>query len=364
MSDEIILKVNNQAFKGWTSAQVEKSLYQVTGAFGLATTDKFPGNFDKYEFALGDACTIEIAEQIIITGYVEDTPISYDASNHNIQVGGRDKTGDLVDCSFIEDVSEWKGQSVANIVKALCKPFDIDVAVDDSVTAEANTEPKETFSAQPGMSVFEMMMPMLKIKGILPVSYGDGKLILTRAGTTQANDTLEFGVNIKSGSINQSTKDRFRDYVVFGQGKGDDDKDTSVYVGPKGTYTDEVITRYRSKIILPDDPISGNGDCTKLAKWEALNRAGASVGLEYEMQGWTQSNGDVWPLNSLVRVKDSFLGIDATLLIAAVIFNVSNESGTITRLVVVDPKTFDLRPTVTTDTVATKGWRSKLVVSG
>ena len=350
--NEIVLKVNGKKFSGWTSVQVEKSLYQITGAFGLATTDKFPGNFDEYKFVLGDACTVEIDDQVVITGHVEDLPMSYDSATHNIQVGGRDKTGDLVDCSFIEEVGEWKNQSIVNIVRALCNPFDISVTVDSSVAAEANGERKETFSVQPGMSIGEMIMPMLKVKGILPVSYGDGKLVLTRAGSESTHDSLETGRNIKSGSINQSITDRFRDYVVRGQGKGNDDKATKVYVGPKGVYTDEVISRYRPKIIIPDDPISGDGDCITLAKWEACNRAGASTTLDYEVQGWTQSNGAVWPLNALVRVKDSVLGINATLLIAAVAFSVDDTTGTITRLSVVKPETFDVKPTTTIKTKA------------
>lgn len=339
--DEIILKVKGKVFGGWTSVIVEKSLFTMAGAFGLAATDIFPGSIEKWDIVLGDACSVEINGQTLIMGHIEDMPIAYDSSSHNIQIGGRDRTGDLVDCSFVEDMSQWKGISVGNIVKNLCKPFNINVVIDNSAREAANTKPGDIFVAQEGMSVFETMAPMLKINGILPVSYGDGKLTLTRAGTTRTHDILELGVNIKSGGINQSFKDRFRTYIVKGQGKGNDNKSPGVYVSPNGIYTDDVISRYRPMIILPDNSVNGNGDCKNLAKWEAVRRAGESIGLSYEVQGWTQSNGDVWPFNSLVRVKDKFAGINGDLLIASTSESLDGR-GKITRLSLVDPKTLEL----------------------
>ena len=365
MSDNIVLNVGGKRYDGWTSVQVEKSLFSLSGAFGIAGTDIFPGDFKKWEFSLGDPCKVEINGQTIINGYIEDIPITYDALGHNLQIGGRDKTADLIDCSFIEADQEWIGRSVFRIMDALCSPFGITVYVDDSVATEASQEPRDSFKAQMGMTIFEMFKPMLDDKAILPVSYADGKLTLTRAGTQKAHDRLELGKNIKSGSINQSIRDRFGTYLVLGQGVGNDDKDFGVYVGPEGVYTDEVITRYRPTIIIPDTKIEGPGECKKRAQWEESNRAGQSISVEYVVQGWTQSNGEVWPLNALVQVKDSFLGLNEEMLIAATSNTVDNDSGKITTLTLIDPKAFEFDPTRKTDkSIRTDAsWRGKTTVS-
>ena len=357
MSD-IILRVGGKKFGGWTSATVEKSLFQIAGAFGLAATDRFPGNADKWEFALGDSCTVEIDGQTIITGYIEDIPITYDDMTHNIQVGGRDKTGDLVDCSFIKAANEWKKQTVQSIITALCAPFSIEVTVDSSVTTQANEKIPE-FKANEGDVVFDLVAKLCRMKAILPVSYGDGKLTLTRAGTThKANDTLELGVNIKSAGLEQSNKDRFQTYIVKGQGAGTDEKTLGDILSPAGQIVDEVILRYRPIVIFTETACDV-GRCKVRARWEARNRAGASRSVEYEVQGWTQSNRDVWPLNAMVLVKDSCLGINGSLLIAALTFTV-NESGTITRLLLVDPETFELLEEPV-KTIKTKfDWRAAL----
>ena len=360
---EISLNVKGKKFEGWTSVSIEKSLYQMCGTFGFAGTNIFPGNAEKWGLSLGDECTVLIDDQIIITGYIEDIPITYDASSHNIQISGRDRTGDLVDCSFAETVQEWKGQKIITVIRALCNPFDIFVDVDNSVFTYANEKtPKDLFKINPGETVFDTIFRLCKPKAILPVSYGDGQLVLTGTGTQKVGDILELGKNVKSGSINQSDRDRFATYIVKGQGSKDPFNSVSEAAHAKGQYTDLVITKSRParKIVIWPESSCTTKYCQDKAKWECVNRAGNSRSIDYEVQGWTQSNGEVWPLNALVKVKDHFLEIDKTMLIAAVNFIMDNESGTITRLTLVHPKTFELPPVNPTEEMTTGFDWSKL----
>lgn len=344
-NEAIILKVGGQKFRGWTGVTVQKSLYNMTGTFGLAATDIFPGDAEKWGISMGDSCSIEIYDQTVIDGYIEDMPIDYDDKNHNIQISGRDKTCDLVDCSFVKPTNEWKEPTVKSIILALCAPFEVEVEIDDSVSAQVATKLPGYKKANEGDVVFNIISNLCKVHAILPVSYGDGKLVLTRAGVSHTHDTLELGRNVKSGSLTQSNKDRFQTYTVKGQGVGRDAKTPTETAGSFGqALDDDVILRHRPIVIFPETPIDGRGDCIRRAEWEARVRAGKSRSINYEVQGWTQSNGDIWPLNALVRVKDSFLGIDSTLLIAEIAFSVDNSSGTITRLTVVDPEAFDSQP--------------------
>lgn len=356
IAPEISLSVNGKKFKGWTGVSVEKSLYQMTGSFGLTGTNIFPGNAQKWGLSLGDECTVAIDDQIIITGYIEDAPISYDANSHSIQISGRDRTGDLVDCSFAESIQEWKNQKVITVIRALCNPFNISVDVDDSVLARANEKtPKELFKVNQGETVFDTIFRLCKPKAILPVSYGDGQLVLTATGTQKASDILELGKNVKSGYSNQSDKDRFSTYIVKGQGEKNLFNTAKDASQAKGVYHDLVLMKSRParKIIIWPESSCTAKYCQDLAKWECVNRAGNSRSIDYEVQGWVQSNGDVWPLNALVKVKDSFLEIDKILLIAAVNFTMDNESGTITGLTLVYPKTFELPPVNPTEEMTT-----------
>jgi len=351
MSD-IFLNINGNKFGGWTGATIRKSLYNMTGSFGLTATDIYPGNAQKWGIAMGDECTIEIDDQTVITGYLDEINISYDASGHNIQIGGRDKTADLIDCSFTQTAKEWNKQTISKIITDLCSPFGITIDIDDSVSeAAAEKTPNDKFKVNEGETVFDAIMRLCKTKGILPVSYCDGKLILTRAGTERTNDSLELGVNIKAGSLSQSNKDRFQTYIVRGQGIGNDDKDLVSTNQPVAQYSDPVILRYRPLVVWPDCHCDTKY-CQDRAMWEAVNRAGQSRRIDYEVQGWTQSNGVIWPLNSLVSVKDTFLEVETTMLISDINFIVDESTGMITRLELVHPNTFDMPPaTSNTDKV-------------
>ena len=264
MSNEIILKIRGKSFKGWTSVVVEKSLYQMAGAFGLGATDIYPGDAERWDLAMGDECQVEIDGQVVVTGYVEDIPIDYDASSHNIQIGGRDKTGDLVDCSFIMKKNEWKSRKVIDIIKALCSPYGIEVVVHNSIAQKASQranqalfpvitktdEKEDSVKVEEGDTVFEAISKICKVHAILPVSYGDGKLTLTQAGTSQAYDSLELGKNVKLGSLDQSNRDRYQTYICKAQSAGFDWMTTADFVSPKGQITDDVIMRYRPLVIL------------------------------------------------------------------------------------------------------------------
>lgn len=363
MPDEITLKVRGKAFRGWTSIFIEKSLYQMTGTFSLTGTNIFPGNARKWGIAMGDECKIIIDDQDIITGYIDDIPIMYDAENHNIQINGRDKTSDLVDCSFVQEgedqENEWKDQKIIRIIEDLCNAFGIAVSVDASVEERVNEKiPHEGFfKANPGDTVFDLILKLCRMKAILPISYGDGWLHLTEAGTAKVKDSLQLGRNIKSGRITQSNRDRFSRYIIRGQGEKSETNTASEAASPTWEYFDNVVERYRPLEILAEFKVT-EGWAKDRVKWEAVNRAGSSRSIEYEVQGWTQSNGEVWPLNALINVKDKFLEINpkVPLLIAAVAFSLDEDLGTITRLTLVHPDAFKLPPDEEPIKSISSGW--------
>lgn len=70
---------------------------------------------------------------------------------------------------------------------------------------------------------------------------------------------------------------------------------------------------------------------------------GRALSTTYQVQGWRQSNGDLWRHNTLVRVKDSVLGFDDDMLISKVTYSLSVQ-GSVTTLHVAPPHTFDANP--------------------
>ena len=339
--NEIELKINDTLYGGWKSLQVDLSMDQMAGAFGFSMTDLFPGHLDKWQIKMGDECKIVLNNYVLITGYVDQINIGYDDTSHNIQISGRDKTADLVDCSFVSDKNEWKSLTVASIIKKLCSPFGIIVIIDKSVIVEANKKEK-TFKTNEGQTVSEAIIGLCQNKAILPLTFGDGKLTLTRAGIMKAKDALVLGQNIKNGNLNQSDMDRFSNYIVKSQGSGNDNLSLSDYTHTTGGFEDKVMTRYRPLVILSDKKVDDKG-AKDLAKWEAGNRAGKSRGLNYGVQGWVQSDGTPWQINRIVEIKDNFLNIKQKFLISRLSFSLS-EAGRMTSITLVHPGTYELNP--------------------
>lgn len=344
MSD-IILKVAGVEYTGWKDIRVERSLNQVAGAFGFSATDRYPGKPTDWNIRMGQECTVGIDNYILCTGYIDSMNIDYNSQGHTFSISGRDKTADLVDCSFAFKPYLWTGQTVGKVIKNLCSPFGISVTIHSSVATVAATIADDGsgkgFTVGEGNTAFESIIELCQMHAILPISYGDGKLTLTQAGTATITDQLELGKNILSGSFMSSNADRFSRYVAYGQGGGAPTKTGEDTNNCKGEWPDDIVTRERPLVILANNRTT-SAQCKDRAKWEARVRAGKSRTLSYTVQGWLQSDGEPWPLNKKVKVKDTLLTTEDPLLIAGVALSLSDEEGSLTELSLVDPKAYEL----------------------
>lgn len=350
--NEIILRVNGNQYLGWKSVNIQKSMTNIAGSFSLSAANQFPGELKKWKIIPGDTCSVEIDNQVIITGYIDDLTVQYNQENHLIQVVGRDKTSDLIDCSYDLKNRQWNGQKISAIIKSLCTPFGIDVVVDKSVSENASFIFQRNVQ-DVGNSVFDAIITLCRIKDLFPITYGDGKLTLTRVSTEYSTDILETGVNIKSCRSESSDKDRFQTYTVKGNDEKEDIPEIPILTQPSESTTDSDIKRYRPLIILAEKKLNAY-DCKNRARWEKNTRAGRSRKIIYTVPGWIQSDGTVWQLNKLVRVKDSLLGVQTNGKIKYVISDLTfnlDDSGTTTEITLMPPDTFSILEAITANTV-------------
>jgi prophage tail gpP-like protein len=134
----------------------------------------------------------------------------------------------------------------------------------------------------------------------------------------------------------------FSEYRVIGQHKGDDQKSATAVSEVSGISRDEKATRKRVTVISEPTQLTPEL-AQQRADWERSTRTGKALTTTYTVQGWRQSNGDLWRHNLLVRVIDPVLGFDQDLLISKITYSLS-EQGSITTLQVAPPSTFDANP--------------------
>ena len=129
--------------------------------------------------------------------------------------------------------------------------------------------------------------------------------------------------------------------MLKGQAESKDENSLDTTVRPFGEAPDSLVTRHRPIVIISETMVD-KGACREQAEWEGRVRAGNSRYYKYLVQGWLQSDGSPWPLNALVRVKDSILGVDDTLLIFAQQFLMDEGQGTTTELAVCSPGKYEI----------------------
>lgn len=314
------LYVNGAKYEGWKSGSVTRSIEAAAGSFELSSVDKWELDKNPWRIFPGDKCEVKINGVTMITGYVDSVAPSLSSSEHSIRISGRDATCDIVDCSAIVPSFEIRGQTIGGLAGLLCEPFGIRV-VDES--GDKSVIP--VAAVQPGETVFSCIEREARKKEVSITTDGAGALLLAKIGKERANDSLEQGKNVISASTEYDYSQRYSDYIVKAQASATGDS-ADAWNPPQNAvearHKDENIKRYRPLVITAESESFEESAQIRATK-EALLRAGESTSVNVTVAGWTQSNGELWPLGAYVSVKIPYLYIDDDLIISQITFNAS-----------------------------------------
>lgn len=335
IKDVIELKVGDSIYGGWLSVMVDTGIEQIAGAFELGITERWPGQDTYKPIKRGESCTLLMNGQAVITGYVDDVNIDFDANTHTVNVTGRDKTGDLVDCAAIHKTGQWNGHRLDQIVRDICAPFGIKVIVNTDMGKALST-----FSLQEGETAYEAIERACRMAAVLPISDGLGNLVLTRAASGSPVASLIEGENILTGRGEFSIKERFSVYLVKSQDRGsDDDFDADTHTQVSARATDDFVKRYRPTTIIAEDR-GAHASMQQRAEWEKNVRRGRSARATIGVVGWRHGNG-LWQKNTMVHLTSPLLGANADLLVASVKYT-QNDQGKRSEITLTGREAFDL----------------------
>lgn len=342
---DIALLVNGRTFSGWTSARVTRGIEAIAGGFELSVSDRWEAGAKPWPIYENDECSLKLGlgGETVLTGYVDKRSLSYSASEHTLTVSGRDKAGQLVDNSIKGPPWEWLNTPVLTVAQAVAHPHGVAVVLARGLVPGAS--PAKT-AASAGDSPHDVIEKMCRKAGVLAVSNGLGGVVLMRPGTARAATGLVEGGNILSASADFDATARFRRYIVLGQHAGTDDASGSIAASVRGEATDSTV-RLAGRVLV----VRPEGNVTRelarqRAEWEATVRAARGDSVTVTIQGWTQGNGALWPVNALVRVRSPHLGVDGDMLISQAVYSVGSD-GTTTALTLRRPNAFKPEPTVT-----------------
>lgn len=335
--NRFIIRVNGQDFPWPTGFNFSRSMMVMNASFDLTFID--PEQAIIRNFRPGTECEIIIDDVLLARVYLDSIGID-DSNGHVFTCRGRDRAGDLIDCSAkFSDGFERSNVSLEEAIKDILKPFKMDVKVD------ANTgERFKKLSINPGDTVFNFIEQHCKFRSILPLSDGVGGLILTKPALNRSPGVIEVGNNVmsRSGEINHF--ERFSNITVLGQADASDDANASAAAlsKSKGQSKDPDITRHRP-LIMQAEREGYTLSMNERAAWEVRHRRFAATALTYTAPGWQAAEGVFWTINTLVPVRDSELNISRDMLIKEVRLSRS-EQGTTSAITVAPAESFDLPP--------------------
>lgn len=343
MIDHAILRIDGVDWAYWKSFEITREMDQIAGAFNLKLVDRWASGQQAVPLAAGMACQALLGDDVVIDGYIDKATFAIAANEHGVSVSGRDKSGDLVDCSAIHKPGQWAGLTCLQIAEILAAPFGVKVRAEGDVGA-----PLPVFKLEQGETAFEALDRALKERELLAMPDGSGGLALLKAGARESVCKLVQGQNVLSASADYDLTGRFSDYLVQGQQPGNDEKWGKDACAVKGEIRDEAITRYRPLLVRAEkavDPASAR----QRAAWEKSVRAARSVTVKVSVQGFRQGEpGDadapLWEINSLTEVDIPYLRISQRLLISKVSFRRDVSSGSVTDLELRDPAAFQPEP--------------------
>lgn len=315
-------------------------------SFEFVTGQSQPFSYKDWQITMGAPCEVLVDDKPVLKGYIEDLNINYDKDSHVVQVSGRDKTCDLVDCHKANRQLSYEKATVKRIVEDTCKPFGIAVVIDSAAMTAARSIPHLTsqFYAPAGDSLIGIIYRITRMAELYVMASTNGELLLTVAGTRTAAQKLVAGVNILRGGIKQSDKDRYSVYYVKGFGFDNEGLINSPdFKWMNGTYPPNPsesaatfkwdarvgATRYRPYSNMAEGSVKLAGVGWR-SRAEAQYRIGSSRTYNYMVQGWRETEGgDLWSPNTNVIVTDPAFGLDnASLLIEAVEYTQSDQGTT------------------------------------
>lgn len=314
--DKVILKVNRDNYQGWISVEIKKSVRSLAGMFTLKVSDSWSRTKKPWFIVPGDFCQLYIGKELIISGYIDDLEYSVNSTGRDITVTGRDKTGDLVDCSIESRQVEWANLTLEALLTKLCAPFKIKV-----INKSGKNPQILKYTCNQGDTVYDAIEELSKKYGFIASSNSEGNLVIIKVGEYFAYDIINEGKNFLDGSIKFDHKERFSKYVFKGQAQGTDESDG---LFTSAASVDSGVKRYRPKVITATTE-SNDANLTKRAHWEKNLRESKSTVGTVTLPGWRQSNGSLWKPNTIVNFFSEYLGLDTDFLIGDVTYTLNDQ---------------------------------------
>jgi prophage tail gpP-like protein len=306
---------------GWKQLSITRGIEQIPNTFNLQMSEKVP-DLNYVEVRKGDKCKVYIDDDLVITGYVDRVIPIINGNQHIIQVIGRGKCSDLVDCSAVWKGMQFQNMTALNIAQSLCEDYEIEV------TSEVETKVISVQNINLGETPAAVLDRVCRVAQVLYYEDENGNLILSRERNDEVTGSLVQGVNIESAVYNNGMDQLYSDYIVVIPSAPLTMDQTSSQETGYYIVKDRAINRYRPLYIIPEDGDAGFEVAEKRAMWEQNRRYARSNMLNITVSSWRNIEEKLYKPNTQVQINlPSLKVIMQTWLIGEVTYR-KDEMGT------------------------------------
>lgn len=352
MTDDLSLIINGAVISGWQSIRVTRGIERFPSDFSVVMTERYPGEAQSYFDVMqsGDAVTVKLGADTVLTGYVDRFIPTYTPSGHTITVSGRSKCADLVDCSAEWPNGQISNASVKEIAEKLAKPYGIKVkqlTPEKVVPGFDGTDLTSTiipqFNLDFGATPYDVVEEKSRYMSLLVYDSVDGNMVLSQAGSGKMASGFKEGVNVQTATMSFAMDQRFSDYTVIRMNL-DTFRDFGDGGNPVTTSKDPGVTRYRLKYIIAESGLRGTELAELRGFWEAARRYGRSQVLTVKCDSWRDAAGTLWEPNTLAPVDMPGMKLHGKMWLISEVTYFRDNLGTSADLVLMPPSAFTVQP--------------------
>lgn len=331
MRDNVVLLIDNVPVRDFLSYRIDSDLFMAADSWEFELSD--------FSVKINPASKVELKINGIreLIGIVDKRNRKVSKNGKSISVAGRDLMGILCDHCVTEfgEETDLSGKTLRQLAKALIKdiPYIYKLSIVGFESGcERLGEAWETFKADPGQTVFEVLKKAANGRGLHFWCNEEGAFVFGKPlakGRPEFYLTARPEANYTEGSWTHDISEAYSKVIVYCQSQETNLDFSSTNVAASASLSVPAqFPFYKPKVV------TRNGDSAAASR-EAkrlLNTTRSRLNtLEYTVPGHSQ-NGRNWRTNKIVRIDDAVLGVRGDYLIYGRTYEMSRDGGPTTRL--------------------------------
>ncbi|KYK50050.1 hypothetical protein A1D31_22320 [Bradyrhizobium liaoningense] len=335
-----VLNVNGRTFEDWESVWVQERWADSSTVFRFTAAERDPifsksGVFPligKLQFKPGDKCTVTLAGQLAVTGYIETRQVAYDENAHGVMLIGKSATAWAARSSVDTKTGNFDKKNIQQVAQEVLSEHKVGL----KVIGQLDLTPFDKLQNEKGELIWDFLERIARPRGVVmgSDSHGNFLLIGEHAGAIKAQ--LVEGQNIKSCQCIITEEHTYSEMRVDGQAPASDDN-----AGTAASEMKAVVSGtspiFAKLITAAEQPVKTQAELQNRAKNENIWHEGTKIQATIVVQGWLRDGSSLWHAGDDVSVYSPMAMLNNNLTAQNVTFTQDNNSGSITTLDLVSP---------------------------